>query len=73
MMETVTVAEVVVTAERPMPAGGQREGGELRPRRGSAGSPIRLWPAPGNRGHMTNRVRRQMFIYRPRRNQEALL
>lgn len=68
----MTAAEVAVTAERPMSAGGQREEDELRRGKGSVGGSMRLRPAPGNRGHMTNQVS-QMCIYRPRRNREALL
>lgn len=47
-METAMAARVVVTAKRPMTAGGQQEEDELRPRTGSVGGPMLLWHAPGN-------------------------
>lgn len=50
IMETGMVAEVVVTGEWPMTAGGQQEPDELRPRKGSVGGPMLLWHVPGNIG-----------------------
>lgn len=54
IMETMTAAAVVVTAESPRTAEGQQEADEPRPRKRCVGGPMLLWRAPGNIGHMIN-------------------